>query len=171
MQFNINEETSSEEVLKVIKELELLAKAKKENEEASKFPVKLGEVYYAVAACGNVLNYQNSFDSFDMSLLDMGNVYATKEEALMQVETLQVIQELKQCKGYQPFKVDSDNYSLYYDFGGYGLGTSNMQMTIGIGFAGVFFNSKDNAINAITKVGEQRIINAMLWYYCKQVNL
>ena len=171
MQFQINEQTSSEEVLKVVKELLLVAKAKKENEEASKFPVGLGEFYYTVSAHGNVLYYRNNNEPEDQELFDVGNVYATKEEALMQVETLKVIQELKQCKGYRPFEVNSDNYSLCYEYGNRGLGIVNMQITIGMGVAGVFFNSKDKAINAINKVGEQRIINAMLWYYCKQVNL
>ena len=171
MQFQINEATSSKEVLKVIKELELVAKAKKENEEASNFPVKLGEVYYAVAACGNILNYQNRFDNSDMSLLDMGNVYATKEEALMQVETLQVIQELKQCKGYRPFVVGKANFLVVCDNTTGEVFTDIETYTLGAGFGGVSFDSKLNACNAIYKVGEQRIIKAMLWYYCKQVNL
>jgi hypothetical protein len=171
MQFQINEETSSEEVLKVIKELELVAKAKKENEEAIKFPVKLGGRYHVVMPDGQIQSWVFDDAIIDWQLNSMGSVFATKEEALMQVETLKVIQELKQCKGYRPFEVGSVNYSLYYEFNEDGLGVWNMQITMGMGFGGIIFDSKDSITEAINKVGEQRIINAMLWYYCKQVNL
>jgi hypothetical protein len=98
----------------------------------------------------------------------MGNVFASEEDALMQVETLKVIQELKQCKGYRPFVAGSANYSMFYDTETGKLPIESEYYLIGAGISGVFYDTGDNCTSAINKVGKQRIINAMKWYYCKQ---
>jgi hypothetical protein len=79
MQIQINEETTSEEILKVIKELELVAKAKKENEDLSKFPVKEGEPYYVIMPDGQIYSYRFDDSIVDYKLNSMGNVLHPKK--------------------------------------------------------------------------------------------
>jgi hypothetical protein len=89
----------------------------------------------------------------------------------MQVETLKVIQELKQCKGYRPFVAGSANYCMFYDTETGKLPIESEYYLIGAGFSGVFYDNRDNCANAINKVGKDRIINAMVWQCYKEVNL
>jgi hypothetical protein len=168
-ELKIDENATSDDIAKMIASLEVLRKAKKANEDAMcAYPMDTD--YFFISGVGEVCEavFMN-FDE-DVRRVAIGNVYASLEDAEMQLETLKVIAELKRCVGYRPYILGENNYGFY-------MGTNerlciydSCNLLGTTGFAGVLFDSPFNAGKAITQVGEERIVTAMFWYYCKKIS-
>lgn len=99
-----------QEELKELKEriAELEEKVKGERE----FP-KIGDKYWYLGETGEILydNWDNV--SFEKDMLEIGNVFKTKEETKFAVEKLKVEAELREFS--KPFKRDTLNFLMCFD--------------------------------------------------------
>lgn len=139
-----------QEELKVLKEriAELEEQAKREQE----FP-QYGDEYWYVYSTGKVSISEWSGFGIEKAMLEIGNVFKTKEQAEFEVEKLKVLVELR--KYSRPFESMEDNFSIVLDTSNGSLDIwcrlySNCQGTI-------YFESEDKAQKAIETVGEERI--------------
>ena len=116
--------------------------------------IKEGDNYWYVDGRGDIYNKQWEYDLFDGSLFEIGNVFKTKEEAEFAVEKLKVIKELKQLA--RPFKYGKDNHLIHYDY--YAMKFEIFECITSQGAYGdYYFNSYDEAKEAVDKIGAERI--------------
>ena len=140
-------------LLNRIEELEKeLAELKSKVKEGPKFP-EYGDIYWCIDAEGIV--YVNTFEGIqaDRNILEIGNVFKTKEQADFAVEKLKVEAELR--KYSRPFKCGEINHYIFLNTDNecidvVGLSYSQYQGTI-------YFESEEKAQQAVESVGEERI--------------
>ena len=127
---------------------ELEQQAKQERE----FP-KYGDTYWCINAYGGVS--KEIWDGYDIEkdMLEIGNVFKTKEQADFAVEKLKVEAELQ--KFSRPFKCGEINHYIFLNTDNecldvVGLSYSQYQGTI-------YFESEEKAQQAIKSAGEERI--------------
>lgn len=133
-----------------------------EAEAAKKWPQHY-DVYWYVTATGYILREPfYTDDAVDQQNLLNGNCFRTKEEALQEQEARKVMQELRNCEGRQPFKLNSSNYCIYLDYISNSLkyyNDGNLRTTNSC----PRFDTAASCEAAIAKVGEERVIAAIEW--------
>lgn len=129
-------------------------------EQPKEFP-QIGDEYWFVdtVVCDTDY-YKFENDATDQCLQKIGNFFQFKEQALAELETLKVIAELKKCKGVKKFVQYEDNFSIGADNAGFEV---SFWYDSPSGLFNIYFDSEESAQEAINKVGEQRIINAVKW--------
>lgn len=140
-------------LLSRIEELEKeLAELKCKVEEGPKFP-EYGDTYWCIDAEGIV--YVNDFEGIqaDRNILEIGNVFKTKEEAEFAVDKLKVEAELR--KFSRPFKRGGFNHYIFIDTDGNHLEVNSL--IYGQPQGTIYFESKEKAKQAIESVGAERI--------------
>ena len=115
---------------------------------------KDGDSYWSIDDLGLVERYRWDGDLFDRKMFKIGNVFKTEEEAEFMLEKLKVIQELKQLA--RPFKYGKDNHLIHYDY--YAMKFEIFECITSQGAYGdYYFNSYDEAKEAVDKIGAERI--------------
>ena len=129
-----------------IAELEYHAK------EQQGFPM-CDDAYWYMTTTGKIFN--SNWDGFvsEEYMLEIGNIFKTKEQADFAVEKLKVEAELR--KFSRPFKYGKFNYCLLFDIDGNNFRTDVTSYCPSQG--AIYFESEDEAIKAIRSVGEERI--------------
>ena len=139
-----------QEELKTLKEriAELEELAKEEQE----FPQD-GDKYWYININGDVTS--GKWEKFDIQedMLEIGNVFETKEQAKFAVEKLKVDDELR--KFSRPFKCGEINRYMF-------LNTDNESIdVVGLSYSQyqgtIYFESEEKAQQAVESVGEERI--------------
>ena len=139
-----------QEELKVLKEriTELEEQAKEEQE----FPKDYDEYWY-IDSDGDILNDEWGGFASEEGMLEIGNIFKTKEEAEFAVEKLKVEAELREFG--RPFDEDDNNYFIE-------LSMFDKTLTIdddecwqiqGV----IYFESTEKALQAVDAVGQERI--------------
>ena len=140
-------------LLNRIEELEKeLAELKSKVKEGPKFP-EYGDIYWCIDSEGIV--YVNTFEGIqaDRNILEIGNMFKTKEQAEFVVEKLKVEAELR--KFSRPFEYGKFNYYLFFDIDGNSFRTDFTSYCPPQG--AIYFESEEKAQQAIQAVGEERI--------------
>ena len=139
-----------QEELKALKqriaELEELAKEEQE------FPQE-GHWYWYMTTTGKIFN--SNWDGFvsEEYMLEIGNVFRTKEQAEFVVEKLKVEAELR--KFSRPFEYGKFNYCLLFDIDGNNFRTDVTSYCPSQG--AIYFESEEKAQEAVYTVGKERI--------------
>lgn len=141
-----------EQIDQRIKQLEEKCK-----EEDDKWP-KLGDTFYSIDWTGEVIEVEwggfHCSERMGEQLLEIGNVYKTREEAEFMVEKLKVIKELKELA--RPFEPNEHNFSVCYDYRARGLGTLVYNVTHSA-YGDFYFSNQIEAEQAVEEIGKERI--------------
>lgn len=116
----------------------------------------LNENYYYMSGSGQIL-YDTWLDTLTgNNRYAIGNCFKTQEEAKFAVEKLKVLAELKEFA--EPFNTEWDgndgHWYINYDRNPFCLDIDHMLTCKG---AELYFTTRDDAVKAIKKVGEERI--------------
>lgn len=131
-------------------------------EAAKKWPQHSG-VYWYVTATGYILREPfYTDDAVDQQNLLNGNCFRTYEEALQEQEARKVMQELRNCEGRQPFKLNSSNYYIYFDYISNRLKYYNDSIML-LANNCLYFDTAASCGAAVDKVGKSRVIAAIKW--------
>lgn len=160
----MNYETKIKEIETQLEELKELLK----EEESKKNWPEVGDVYWYISAATGV-SY-NTFDDDDLDKLnkEIGNFFRTEEEAVSEMETRKVFQELREQRGrVNEFVAGSNNCSITVMENNtvspdYWVSRKQYCM-LGI------YDSEESVRQAIQVVGEERIIKAVNWFIQRKV--
>lgn len=132
----------------------------KANDSEKEFP-QTGDKFYFITADGDIdyIPRYTEEDELDVACLSIGNVFRTEEEAKFEVERLKVIHELKQYA--EPFIPDKEQWFLRFNSD---MNMLSYEKVTYILRTDIYFNSVETAQDAVTNVGEERIIK----YYFRQ---
>lgn len=122
--------------------------------EKEKSPFNYGDRYYCISTSGQVggdywINHQ-----LDEGRLSIGNTFKTKEGAEFVLEKLKVIHELEALGS--PFDRGFRNYYLAFDYYNKEI-FIDFRSNLNSCFSNCFFNSEEEAQQAVDKIGEDRI--------------
>lgn len=124
---------------------------------------KVGDKFFYINLKATVESFIYRDDFIDKGLKLLNNLFHTEQEAEAELKARKVIAELRQCNGYRPFILHSNNYCLDVS-----LETPIcINITHGIikdsGWQSIYFKSTDTAETAIEKIGRDRIIKTARW--------
>ncbi|GAB7231424.1 hypothetical protein [Facklamia hominis] len=111
------------------------------------------DLYYYIHPNGEVFNDYWNICQLDKERLSIGNAFKTREEAEFAVEKLKVLHELEELG--RPYRLGAENYFITLYRG--------VELTIGADYSyqscyfGVYFDTSEEAQEAIDKIGEDRI--------------
>lgn len=122
--------------------------------EEEKAPFSDCDTYYYITTSGAIYDDRWDCCQVDKDRLSIGNTFKTKEEAEFEVEKLKVLHELELLG--RPFDYGWSNYYFAFDY-------YNEEISIDFKsdrnhcFFSCFFNSEEDARQAVEKIGEYRI--------------
>lgn len=126
-----------------------------EEEQKNEFP-KLEDEYWYISPSGEA--YRDVWDDFtaERMILEIGNVFKTREEAEFEVERRKVIAELKKYAEPKDREWDGDNkhWSIGYKHSRQDLDYCASYYT---SYGEFYFESKEKAEVAVKMIGEDRI--------------
>lgn len=125
---------------------------KAEAQQGCEFP-QYGDTYWYVGATGRIFN--SEWDGFASTegVLEIDNVYKTKQEAEFAVEKLKIEAELRNFS--RPFEYNGFNHYIFLDTDNGCLGVDSLSYCQSQGT--IHFESKEKAQQAIEAVGAERI--------------
>lgn len=135
---------------------------KEENEKKKWWKPSIRDKYYYISSRNEILysNYAN--EDFDHTKISIGNCFQTEEQAKFMIEKLKVIHELEKF-AYENNEEEINwseysqhKYTIIFDHKSHDLGLDVWCVNQDNPF-NVYFTSKEIAINAIKKVGKDRI--------------
>ena len=143
-----------EEILKIKNEMidEFDKRVEALKEEEQEFPQD-GDEYWYMNALGIIFNDKWSGSISEEEMLEIGNVFKTREQADFAVEKLRVEAELR--KFSRPFKEDEDNYFIQIN-----SSYNNIVIDTDEGYqtqSTIYYETRNEALLAIESVGEERI--------------
>lgn len=139
-----------QEELKALRER--IAELEEQAKEEEEFP-KYYDDYWYVDTTGDVYSENWQGFGFEEAMLEIGNVFQTKEQAEFAVEKLKVEAELR--KFSRPFEPTKDNYFIIFNMQ---TGCLDTRSRIYIAAQGTIdFDSYEEVVEAIESVGEERI--------------
>lgn len=150
--------------LKKLEELEELKKLEEpKHQDQLSMPRRIGQVY-VVTATNRVLGLlYNKTLEFQKSL---GNVFLTRTSAEKEAAARKVIAELRACEGCRSFTVVRSNYSPAAN-----IPSAVLEVTYfnpaPASILGCYFDTARECKEAICKVGNQRIYDAIVWLSSK----
>ena len=138
-----------QEELKALKER--IAELEEQAKEEQEFPKNYDDYWY-IDTTGDILNENWHGFGFEEAMLEIGNVFRTKEQAEFAIEKLKVEAELR--KFSRPFEMLSTNWLITRESNGdIEANWSSHVESQGT----LYFDSEDEATKAIRSVGEERI--------------
>lgn len=133
-------------------EAEFNEKIKKLKEEEQAFP-KYYDDYWYIDTTGDVYSENWHGFGFEKAMLEMGNVFRTKEQAEFAVEKLKVEAELR--KFSRPFKPMTDNFFIAYNAK---VESLEIDCSLNTNIQGViYFGSREEMLRAVESVDKERI--------------
>lgn len=130
-----------------IAELEVLAK------EEQKFP-KVGDEYWYISSNGYILDdYNDGITGADVGLLEIGNMFRTKEQAKFVVEKLKVKAELRNLSDSWNLEKTQYTFSFNWEVGEFEIEYPDYNQYPD----SYYFDSVDSLEQALETVGEERI--------------
>ena len=153
-----------------IKELEIkleeLKELLKEEENNNNWP-EVGDKYWYISAVTGVSYNIFYDDDFNKLNKEIGNFFRTKEEAVSEMETRKVFQELREQPGrVNEFIYGKDNWSVSIHEGCVQITCWNkLKQCCMLGI----YESEESVRQAIQAVGEDRIIKAVNWFIERKV--
>lgn len=109
--------------------------------------------YWAISNYGEAVRHIWSDDVFDNATLENNALFITREEAEFEAERLKVLRELEKMGG--PFMFTFNNWCVYLNF------QNNIDYFCEFEdrsiYGNYYFRSKDEAVKAVEKIGEDRI--------------
>lgn len=111
-----------------------------------------GEECCFIDDCGTVLSGTWNDCSWAIKCRQAGNVFLTKEEAEFECERRKIETEMLRLGGRREFKKGENNWFIYYNDG---LNVTVLYDSIAQG--AIYFDSENEAYNAIKKIGKSRI--------------
>ena len=136
----------NEEIDKLIEEFDAKLKAMKEE-----YNQDWNAEYFFIASTGDIYSNHWVQDESDTKSYEIGNVFKTKEEALFEVEKRKVLHELRMMG--KPFVRGKFNLVIYMEDENIIISRAILNTLYG----NYYFRTKDEAENAIKKIGEDRI--------------
>ena len=133
-------------------EIKALKERIAELERQQEFP-RDGDTYWYVGMRGNIFTSQWEELPSEEHMLEVGNIFKTKEQAELAVGKLKVETELR--KFSQPFESMTDNFIIVFDRETYKLGVKAVIFSDIQG--AIYFDSTTVAEEAIESVGAERI--------------
>ncbi len=139
-----------------IVDIEALEKCLKPKKPKTIYDIKKGDPYFILTLDGDIFKDEWYDWRSEEDMRSMGFVFLTEKEAEIRKKMLMIEEELIRLGGRREFKVGKDNYNL-------GLCATNKSIIYGtsstyMGY-GVYFDTREQAKEAIEKIGEQRIID------------
>ena len=139
-----------QEELKSLKER--IAELEKQVEQEKEFPQE-DDIFWFINTFGKPLWSTWGESITNRQLIEIGNMFRTKEQAEFEVEKLKVLVELR--KFSRPFEYGKFNYYLFFDIDGDNLKIDFRSSCQPQG--AIYFESEEKAQQAIESVGEERI--------------
>ena len=123
-------------------------------EEKEKTGFSDGDQFYCISFDGKVNDDYWSDHQVDRERLSIGNAFKTEREAKFAVEKLKVLYELESLG--RPFDRGFRNYYLAFDYYNKEI-FIDFRSNLNSCFSNCFFNSEEEAQQAVDKIGEDRI--------------
>ena len=153
-----NTMTTKKEILDQIKILQAKADALPEDKPKGRYKPEFYEEYFTVLLDGTILGDFWTNCSVNKHRLAIGNVFRTKGEGLRYVENLKTHYELMDLADYEPDWDDGKAVEVHVLF----LGIRGSVVVESRGYYRlantVYFRTKEKALAAVDKVGEDRVI-------------
>lgn len=137
-------------------DLEALEKCLAKPKPKTIYDIKKGDPYFVLTLDGAILKEEWYDRVSEKAYRSMGFSFLTEEEAEIRKKMLLIEEELIRLGGRREFKTGNDNYNL-------GLCATNKSIIYGtsstyMGY-GVYFDTREQAKEAVEKIGEQRLID------------
>ncbi|MDX8417394.1 hypothetical protein [Absicoccus intestinalis] len=126
------------------------------NLEPCQEPPKEGDECFFITAIGNVFSRKWDGTYYDIRNMETGNVFLTKEEALVDLERRKVETEMLRLGGRRTFKKGENNWFIYYNDG------LNVTVLNESAQGAIYFDLENEAYKAIKIIGESRIKRYLL---------
>ena len=124
--------------------------------ESRRWKPEYGDDYYYISPGGKVCHDKWSEHNVDFNRYAMGNVFKTEEEAEFEIERLKVIAELKEFAEPEDREWNSldAHYTIIYN---HNMGNLSVESWSVLHVGSIYFESREQAGEAINAVGEDRI--------------
>lgn len=142
-----------DKVMELIEEFEARLKSLKEEYNDEGFTLELGDEYWVVDGSGEPIIQGWDGYPYDKIALENNAIFKTKEEAEFEAERLKVLRGLEKLG--RPFKPHEDNYVIAFSHNA-GLKVVGYVTTV-TSYGNYYFDSEEEAREAIEKIGEDRI--------------
>ena len=121
--------------------------------EEEEFKLERGDEYWVVKSDGQVGDHIWTDHLYDDIALENNAIFRTREEAEFEAERLKVLRGLEKLG--RPFKPHEDNYVIAFSHNA-GLKVVGYVTTV-TSYGNYYFDSEEEAREAIEKIGEDRI--------------
>ena len=129
-----------------------VAELEEQIKEEREFP-REDEVFWLINIFGKPIGSTWGESTTNKQLIEIGNMFRTKQQAEFAVEKLKVEAELR--KFSRPFEYGKFNYCLLFDIDGNNFRTDVTSYCPSQG--AIYFESEEKAQEAVSTVGEERI--------------
>lgn len=142
-----------EKIMHLIEEFEARLKSLKDEYEEDKAECEFGkgDFCWVISESGSLTGSAWRGDEYNEDCYEQGNVFKIKEEALFEVEKRKVLHELRMMG--KPFVRGKFNLVIYMEDENIIISRAILNILYG----NYYFRTKDEAENAIKKIGEDRI--------------
>lgn len=131
---------------------------KKSKKSKTVYDLKYGDEYFFLTESGIVQGGIWRYDMTILSMLSIGNLFLTEEDAEFAYERLVVIAELKKyAKDFSDEEWEKMNLPKYYLYFDYEDQAINIVYVRSTKISDIYFESKEKAQEAIEAVGEDRV--------------
>lgn len=127
-----------------------------------KWKPSVGEYYFFVSSAGAVCEYEFTDCNTEDLFYSIGNMFQKREQAESEVKARKIIAQLWRCDGARGFVAGQSNWLFTSDGDDGCLELSYMYNTI-TQSCFPYFDSEEQLLQAIQQVGEQNIIDCILW--------
>ena len=146
---------AEKQIQDIRKELDELDKVEIEPESRRWRPERC-QTYYYISSNGDIIDDIWAESPYDLLRFAIGNVFKTREEAEFEVETLEVIAELKEFAEPEGREWDSDTCHHYIVYNAFDKKIF-ITHTIWVKGFNIYFASEEKAQEALEAIGEDRI--------------
>ncbi len=155
-------EQQVQDILNAIAELkkEEVVPAKVEQYRNWKWKPEIGEYYFFVGSTGTVCEWEFTDCATEDGFYSLGNMFQKREQAESEVKARNIVAQLWRCEGARGFVVGGYNWTFEarYSILDYTCWTDTI-----LQYTFPYFDSEDQVQQAIQQVGEQNIIDCILW--------
>lgn len=117
--------------------------------------IKYGGTYYFFDYTGNISSTEWTEHPLDYARLRMGNVFLTLKEIAVRKKMLLIEAELIKLGGRREFKAGQNNFYITYGCSGEDCATASTFVVQN----DIYFDTQEEAHNAIAQIGKQRFID------------
>lgn len=126
-----------------------------------KWKPEVGERYYFVSTAGSIFDYEFTDCNTEEEFYSLGNIFQTREQAESELKARKIVAQLWRCEGARGFIMGENNFTFAFYENNLEIDSYEYALRLS---ASPYYDSKDATTQATQQVGEQNIIDCILWY-------